>query len=195
MERDPEQVGRPDVARRQRPVERPGLLAQRGRDLRRHPDAPLGDRVDFPVAPERCRQERHRPVVPGAEREQRVAVAPPPFAPGRQPHAPGPDPRGVQDVPQAGRGGRRTGTRGDPEIDPLAAADHAERVRERRVLDAQPLIDRQVVDVEQPLAGGLLGRVAAGRLRSLQVRVVDDGEAAVDALEREGGRVEGRERG
>ena len=76
MQGDPQQVRRSHVPRRQWPIEHPGFIAQRAGAIRRDPDTALADRVDFPIAPERSRQQRHRPAVFGAERQQRVAVPP-----------------------------------------------------------------------------------------------------------------------
>ena len=80
LQGEPQQVARLHAPRRQGAIEHPGFVLQRGGALRRDPHAAPADRVDLPVAPERSRQQRDGLAVLGAERQQGVAVAPPPLA-------------------------------------------------------------------------------------------------------------------
>ena len=195
-EGDPEKVRGLHRRGRQRPIEDPGLLPKGAGAIRAEPDAALADRVDFPVAPEHSRQQRHRLAALRTEGQHRVAVAAPPAVLGLERHPPGAHPGRVQDVHQTDRGvGRRPRPGGDLEVDPLSASDDLQGLREGRVPGAGVPVERQVIEVEESLPGGLFRRAAAGRLRALEIRDIHGRQPAVVAFESESGRVEGGERG
>ena len=73
------------------------------------------------------------------------------------------------------------------------AADDLQGVRQGRILDIVTPVGRLVVDIEEPLPGRLLGRAAAGDPGALEIRIVDHGKPAVEALQGEGDRVKGGE--
>ena len=148
----------------------------------------------MPVAPQPSRQERHGLAVFGAECQHRVAVAAPPGALGPEPHAPGAHARRIEDVNEADRitGGIRA--RRDLEVDSFTTSDRLQGVRQRRVLDTGIPVNRQIIDVEEPLPRSSLDRAAARGPRALEIRVIGHGQLAVQALQGEGNRVKGRER-
>jgi len=193
-QRDPQQVRRLHVPHRQRPVEHPGLVRQRGGTIRRHPDAALADRIEFPVAPPPSRQERHGLAVFGAECQHRVAVAAPPGALGPEPYAPGAHARRIENVKEADRSTGGIRARRDLEIDSFTASDRPQGVRQRRVLDTGIPVNGQIIDIEEPLPRSSLDRAAARGPRALEIRIIDRGQSAVQALQGEGNRVKGCER-
>ena len=194
VQRDSQQVCRPHGPRRQRPIEHPGFVLKRAGALRRHADTALADRVDFPVAPESSRQQRDGPAVSGAECQQRVAVTPPPVALGLESHAPGAHAGRIENVHEADRSIGRARTLWDPEIDPFMAAHDVQGIRQRRVLGVCIPVDRQVIDIEEALPRDLFGRAAAGRPRAFEIRIVDQGQLAVQAFQSESNRMKGGER-
>ena len=194
LQGEPQQVARLRAPRRKGAIEHPGFVLQRSGALRRDPRAAPADRVDFPVAPERSRQQRDRLAVFGAERQQGVAVAPPPLARLLEPHAPGAHAGRIENVDEADRRIGRPRAGRNPEIDSPVAADYLEGVRQSRVLVIAIPLGRPVVDVEEPLPRRLLGRAAAGDPGALEIRIVDHGKPAVEALQGEGDSVKGGER-
>ena len=183
MQGDSQQVCGSHVPRRQWPVEHPGFLLQRAGAVRRHPDPALARRVDLPVASEHSRQQRNGLAVLGPERQHRVAVAAPPRVFGPESHAPGAYARRIENVDEADRsiGGARASW--NREVDPLTAADDVQGIRQSRVLGPGIPVDRQVMDVEEPLPCGFFGRAAARCPGAFEIRIVDHGQSAVQALQ------------
>ena len=183
MQGDSEKVARFHGSRRQRPIEHPGLVAQRVGAGRRHPDAALAYRIDFPIPPQRPRQQRHGLAVLGAECQHRVAVAAPPVALVLEAHAPGAHARRIENVNQADRGIGRSRARRKPEIDSFTAADDLQGVRQSRVLDAGLPVDGMVIDIEETLPRSPFRRAAAGCPRAFEVCVIDHCQSAVMAFQ------------
>ena len=73
-------------------------------------------------------------------------------------------------------------------------ADGLQGIRQSRVLDTGIPVERQVMDIEQPLSGRPFGRPVADCPLAFDIRVIDHGQPAVEALQGERSRVKRGER-